>query len=256
MPPNLLVITSGPDAARATFRDEGRGLWSEAVALVLEKHGFVGLETATATQAESMALEEYDAIVAGRLTEDAWTRLLTERILALDIPVLLEAPLPAPLREAAGIARVKPTRQSYSLTVIDSELYELAAAYGAAPGGRVIPSISKPVDRDSRLDWQAVGGDYLDEAQAAAWREPGWDVERWLGLSDDVRVLAEWARSERSGTHPAIIARNNLIAVSCGLLSFVAQAHTSEPSDGAEWRSSPRTTGLEVVLLGLVDLLY
>jgi hypothetical protein len=47
-----------------------------------------------------------------------------------------------------------------------------------------------------------------------------------------------------------------IYALSFGLFAYLAQSHTAEPVAGAEHRTSPRTLGLEVLLLALLGQMY
>ena len=109
------------------------------------------------------------------------------------------------------------------------------------------------MDRNSQLDWEALANVPIGADQAAAWRVPSWDAERWSG-GGDLHEIAGWRSG--SGARGLAIAQAGTLRICCfSLLTFLAQMHTSEPTAGGEWRSSRRVTGL-TLLLGMVDAMY
>jgi hypothetical protein len=69
-------------------------------------------------------------------------------------------------------------------------------------------------------------------------------------------VLAAWYRHTPRERFPAVVARRNLVGCSIGLMSYLGQLHTSEPSPAGKRCTSPSALGLEALLMGLVDLLH
>ena len=111
------------------------------------------------------------------------------------------------------------------------------------------------VDRDSRLDWEALHEVPITHEQARAWRAVGWQTECWQ-LPPDAHTVAEWSRSREGRRYPAVVQLARLTLCSFGLLTYLGQTHTSEPTEGGEWRTSARSTGLEVLLMALIDEMH
>jgi len=249
----VLVVLGDRADEHAVFRDEGRGYWVAALRVVLEKHGVLRW----ASRSPTSLLTETDRLaplVIGRLPAARWTPELLARVQAHEGPVLLEAPVPLELLDLLGATAHGPLDRSLRLHVTDARTATAANGFGAAPGGEIEPTRIRPIDRDPALDWQLTPGVDVTPRQAEAWRRPGWDVEHW-SVGPDTAVLAEW-RSPAGGAWPAVVRRGTLTVASFGLLGAITQAHTSEPFDGAEMRSSPRTLGFEVLALALLAQLH
>lgn len=249
----MLFLHAAPDHQREILRQEGRGAWSVALPLVLEKHGILGLQTCTTETFAAMRRNREPVLVA-RLPADAWTPELIALVLASEAPMLLEAPLPSALMEAIGARREGDVPRDARLLATDGELHQAARARTGFVGGKLEPTLIRPIDRDPALAWDVCADSPMDPALASAWRAPGWDVERWQ-LEPGTEVLAQW-RLDRGDPCPAIVRRGTLFAASYGLFAALAQAHSGEPFGGAEARASPRTTGHEGILLALVDRLH
>jgi hypothetical protein len=98
----MLVVRADAGFAREIFRREGRGLWSQALPLVLEKHGYLGVELAGPEAMRRPDLwRRHGCAVVTRLPDDVWSDAVVERIAASDVPVLIEGPAPAAVRAAA-----------------------------------------------------------------------------------------------------------------------------------------------------------
>ncbi len=81
-------------------------------------------------------------------------------------------------------------------------------------------------------------------------------MERW-NRPEGVEVLAEWrALQPDAVAYPAVVRRENLTACALSLFAYLGQAHTGAPADGADHRPMPRVTGVEVLLLALIDDMY
>jgi hypothetical protein len=250
----LLFLHAGPDQQRQILRQEHRGAWSTALPLVLEKHGVLGLRTCTPETFAAMR-RDGEPVLVTRLPADAWTPELIALVLESDAPMLLEAPLPPPLLEAIGAHRDgDDVPRDAPLLVIDRELHRAARERTGFAGGRLGPTLVRPIDRDAALAWDVCADSPMDPAVASAWGEPGWDLERWR-LEPETEVLAQW-RPADGDPCPGLVRRGKIFVASYGLFAALGQAHSSEPVAGAESRASPRPTGHEGLLLAIVDRLH
>ncbi len=146
-------------------------------------------------------------------------------------------------------------RRRGGASVTDATLSAQAQAFGYPGGGRIAPPRANPDERERRVEWSTLDRVPLEADQAAAWREPGYDIERWT-IEPDVEVLAEWRAGASGERHPAIIRRGRFVAASFSLFAFLVRSHTAEPWYHGEQRRSPRSTGIEHLLLALVDQMY
>jgi hypothetical protein len=252
----LLFLHGRSDFARAVYRRERRGYWAAAFPLALEKHGYLSVEEAGPESLGDPELwRRHGCAVIARLPEPAWTAEAVEALVASGRPALLEGPLPPALREAIGIAAVEPMDREGLLTVTDAALASAVAARGGPASGRLKRPATRPVPIEPHMAWERIASVPIVPEQAAAWRAPGWDAERW-NVSSDVEVLAEWTPDAGGERAPAIVRRGPLVACAVGLLSGVGQMHTAEPWEPGEFWTSPRIIGIEQVLLALVDELH
>jgi hypothetical protein len=251
--PGLLFLHGGPEAAHAAYR-QGHADWSAALPVVLEKLGYLAFD---ARGPEGFAdMRRYDAALIARMPLGWWTPERVDVLLESRVPVLLEGPVPAALGRAVGVRDAAPLEREGRLMTSDRALADAAAAYGQGGGTRIQAAISRPVDRDAAVHWTAVDGVPITEAQAAAWREPAWNAESWQ-LDPDVEVLAEWLPETRLDERlPGIVRRGSVTACAFGLFAFLVQAHTSEPTSGAEFRSGSRCVALEHLLMAILDDLH
>jgi hypothetical protein len=249
----LLFLHAGPDHQRQILLQEHRGAWSTALPLVLEKHGVLGLRTCTPETFAAMRRDGEPLLVA-RLPADAWTPELIALVLGSQAPMLLEAPLPAPLLEAIGARREGDVPRDARLLATDGKLHRAARDRTGFAGGALGPTLIRSIARQAELAWDVCADSPMDPTAASAWREPGWDLERWR-LEPGTEVLAEW-RPATTDPCPGVVRRGTMFAATYGLFCAVAQAHSSEPVDGAESRSSPRVTGHEGILLAIIDQLH
>jgi hypothetical protein len=230
--------------------------FSGALPLVFEKHGHLAVETAGPSALSDPATYERHAVVVVAAQPPAvWTGAAQDALLAGSGHVVLEAPLPERVRTVLGVTAVVPQKPETTITVGDERLRERCALYGVAPGGRMAPATYKPVDRDSRLDWAALPGVPLPAEVAAAWRQVSWTAEQWT-VAGDVEILAAGRRSAKKDPYPAVVRRGRLTGIAVGLLEYVGRLQTSEPSLGGDWPSSPRGVGLEILVMGLVDMAF
>lgn len=252
----ILFIDGGDAAARASYRDEGRGYWSAATPVILEKHGFLSLDCAEPATLERVALQRYAAVVVAALREEMWTAELIEALSRCGRPLFLEGPLPSrALALVPGVSDRGPVEPDGTIYVTDTDVRAAAERYGFPPSGRLGTGISRPITRRPDLDWDQFPQIDITEEQAAAWRQPGWSATRWQ-VDAPARVVAEWISPDGETRSPGLVQSGNVFATAFGLLGFIGQSHTAEPFQGQEYRNWPRSTGLETLLLGLLDLMH
>ena len=250
----ILFIHGGDAHARAIFADSGEAYWSQALPLVLEKHGLLGVT-------ESHALEWddslHDAVLVAQQPAATWTHDRAESLARSSVPVLVEGPHSGPMLSVLGVEDHGGLPLDGSIQVRDAGLKEAASRYGIPPHWAVRPSGSSEIARPAELEWRALGVPITDE-QAAAWRTERLELRRWhVTDADAVETLAEWVSGDSpTERFPVIVRRDSLIACAFGLFDLLGRRHTSEPFDPGEWRTSPRSAGLEAILLGLVDEMH
>ena len=251
----ILFLHCGTEEARRAYREEARAEWSQAFPLVLEKHGYLGFssrDVSALTEPDLWA--HFDCAIVAALPAKAWTDEVVEGLLASGIPALLEAPLPPALMKALGAARLGFMQMPLTLSAVSKHVTDGCRRFGFAPGGRIDTRSVRPVPRQHDLDWANLRHVPLTERQAEVWRAPGWHAERW-SVTDESEVLGVW--SEATGTRsPAIVRRGNVTACAGSLFAYLVRAHTCEPWARGEFCSSPRSAGIEGMLLALVDELH
>jgi hypothetical protein len=251
--PGLLFLRGDPEQQRRVFRQEKRGLWSSALPLVLEKNGFMAFgEVDEDGLREALAGAAPDCLLVSRLTPEQGVRLAAP-LLDWGGPTMFEGPLPRELHAALGITATRPASGIGSVVAVAPGVSDRAREYGYPAGGHLGPPAVRDAIRNERTDWSRLNVP-ITAQQAQAWRNIGWDAEIWT-VQSDVRVLASW-ESGGGARSPAVVRRGHLTAASFGLFAALGQAHTSEPWDHNEYRSGPRVTGLETLLLALVDDLH
>lgn len=249
----MKLVLGGADLDRRVFVTEGRANWSSVLPLVLEKHGRLEFEVVGPEALEDPACVDDDAcMVITRLPEASWTHELVERLIARTAPTYVEGPLPRALAEGLHIRTANAPRFG-SLAVQSAAVAARARMLGSPAGGKIAETVLRPVDRDPRLDWQAIPNVPLTEPQATAWRSPGWDVEAWSFDGGKPEVLAKWTSADGARKSPAIARFGSLVVSSLGLIAFLGQMHTSEPSERGHRRSSHRVIGLETLLCAILD---
>jgi hypothetical protein len=256
----VLVIHGGDAEARRVFREQGRAYWAAAIETVLEKHGYLDVEVAGPERlADPGTWSEPRVVLVARLAPGAWTEEVADAARTGHAQVFVDGPLEAPLQRALVVRAVGPLDRECVLSIRDLRLRTGVQSRGVNPGGALAEARTEEVDIDERMLWPRTSAPLVPE-QAEAWRASGWDVERWElgGQPDDDRdVLAEIApTADRGARTPAIVRHGSLTGASFSLLAYLAQAHTSEPVDGAEARSNARTLALELTLLELVDEMH
>ena len=255
----LLFIDGGDEYARWVYEHERRGYWATAFPLMLEKHGhlcYVRGDVELLQQPERWP--DYDVVLVARLPDSAWTERAIRAAVEGSTPVVVEAPAPSAILESFGISASGGGVDDGSLVCTDPDLGTLARnTYGVAAGGPVTRPAWIRVSRMPEMDWQARPAVPLDRVQAASWRAPGWAVQHWaLDGDSKLDILAQWQTWGTSVRRPAVVRRGNLHLFALGVFGFLGQAHTAEPSDGAEHRGAPRVSGVEAFVLSLIDSIY
>ncbi|MHB8656847.1 MAG: methyltransferase domain-containing protein [Solirubrobacteraceae bacterium] len=255
----ILFIASGEELQRQVFETEGRAAWSDALPLVLEKHGFLALETAgPEALREREVLEGADVVLIGRLPEGCWGAEQLATIAEIRTPLLIDGPLPPQLASQLDIAVVEAEgeHEPSILAVADRELSRALGRYAPAGGGRISSANCVPLEIRGDLLWESLAEVPITAEQARVWRECSLDVQLWgeLGAATRLCDLVDDSRPELS--RPAIARRAGVVACSFDFFSLLVHRHTAEPIDGSQWRRAQRTLGLEAVLLGIVDLLH
>ena len=255
MTASILLIESGAGFAREVYEREGRGDWAQALPLVLEKLGYLGLETAApGALADPRSWERHAAILVPRLPAGSWTPRAVALAGSGRAQLLTELP-PRELHERLGILTAEPAAREGVVTATEPELAAAVEAASTTTNAYLQPPRSRPVDRDEGLGWDELGVP-IDAAQAERWRAPGWDAERWT-LSAEARPLAEWTDSGGGRERrPALIRRGPLLAASFSLFGFLGQQTTIQPFAGAEHLIWPRPFALEAMLAALLDEMH
>jgi ubiquinone/menaquinone biosynthesis C-methylase UbiE len=254
---SILLIDGGTDLAREVYEREGRADWAQAMPLVLEKLGYLGLQTARpAALADPRTWEQHAVILAPRLPAGAWTPRAVALAGSGKAQLLTEMP-PRELHDRLGILAAEPAGREGVVTVTEPGLAAAVAATSTMSNAYLQPPRSRPVDRADGLAWDQLGAP-IGEAQAERWRAPGWDAERW-SLSAEAQVLAEWRDTKKSGggeSRPALIRRGPLLATSFSLFGFLGQQTTIQPFAGGEHLIWPRPFALEALLAALLDEMH
>jgi SAM-dependent methyltransferase len=246
-------VHANDDFARRVFERERRGYWSAALPLVLEKHGYLELTVADdpAVLLDPATWDRYDVVLVARLPDEAWSAEVVAAASAARGGVIVEGPPPRALLEALDWT-AEPCSEEGAVVVRDRDLERRARGFGLGVGGVVEHSRPRAVRRREDLHWTAADVP-IDDAQATAWRAPGWDAAR-LVVSPETAVAADWTSG--GATTPAIARRGSLTVLSLSLFAYLGRRHTSEPFEGAQHLVAPRTGGLEAMLLALVDQAY
>jgi ubiquinone/menaquinone biosynthesis C-methylase UbiE len=252
---SILLIDGGASFAREVYEREGRGDWAQAMPLVLEKLGYLGLETAGPDAlADPRSWERHAAILAPRLPAGAWTPRAVALAGSGRAGLLAELP-PPELYDRLGILAAEPAAREGVVKATDPELAAAVGAASTTPNTYLQPPRSRPVDRDEGLGWEELGVP-IGAEQARRWRAPGWDAERW-SLSAEAQVLAEWRDKDAPRERrPALIRRGPLLAASFSLFGFLGQQTTVAPFAGAEHLIWPRPFALEALLAALLDEMH
>jgi hypothetical protein len=219
-------VHGGDEFAREIFGSRGRAYWSQAIHVVLEKHGYLDLDEAGPEILDNRdRLRQFGAILVAELPETAWSAAAIETLASSGVPFLLEGLVPIEVARLLGVEQLGRTTAPGGITVTDPVLRAEARAFGLEPGGTLSTSRIAPVDLDERFDWRNSPAVALDDAQAAAWETTSWEVERWSRPVGGT-ALCDWIGTESPADRfPAIVRRGSLIGCSFGIFSFLAQRH-------------------------------
>lgn len=255
MTASILWIDPGVGFARRVYEREGRGAWAQAMPLVLEKLGYLGLETAPpAALADPRTWERHAVILAPRMPAGAWTPEAVALAGSGRAQLLVELP-PRELHERLGILAAEPAAREGIVAATAPGLAAAVARTSTMSNAYLQPPRSRPVERAAGLGWAELGAP-IGVDQAERWRAPGWDAERW-SLSAEAEVLAEWTdagagREQR----PALVRRGPLTAASFSLFGFLGQQTTIQPFAEAEHLIWTRPFALEAMLAELLDEMH
>ena len=249
----VAIVHGGDTFARSVYENEGRGYWAIALPLVLEKHGYLDVSVLGAESLEDPDTWEcHAAVLVARLPDGAWSP--TAIALARQAPglALVEGPLPPELCVQLGVES-EPASREGRLIVMERALGRATHAFSPPVGSWVRGPTTRQTERDPKFNWNALDGVPIGQEQAAAWRAAGWDAQRW-SVPDNSEVLADWRRvDDETDRWPGVVRRAGLVGFAFGVFSFLGQVHTGAPADGDQWRSWPRTTALEALVLALID---
>ena len=251
-----MIVVPDADQQRRRFAADGEACWSAGLDVVLEKHGYLDVTVCGQDALSSPQLFATPrAVLVSALGSRAWSASAAHAAMSGPAQTFVEGPLPPQVRAVIGLTTTPaPLDRAGILEVADRSLLARAAMFGAPAGGRMGCGTSSTVDIVPQLHWSRNATIAITALQADAWRRPGWHATEIGPLPDEADVLATFApRGDKRDRRPAIIRRGCLTAAAVGLLSFIAQAHTSEPYRAGEWRTSPPTVGLEFALLALLD---
>lgn len=255
MTASILWIDAGAEHARGIYEHEGRGAWAQAMPLVLEKLGYLGLQTSgPAALADPLTWERHAAILVPRLPAGSWTPRAAALAGSGRAQLLVELP-PRALHDRLGILAAEPASREGVVTATEPRLAAAVAATSTLSNAYLQPPRSRPVERRDGLGWRDLGVP-IGAEQAERWRAPGWDAERW-SLSAEAELLAEWTDAGGSRERrPALVRRGPLIAASFSLFGFLGQQTTIQPFAGAEHLIWTRPFALEALLAALLDQMH
>ena len=247
----ILFVHGGDECARDAFA-KGRAYWSQALPLVLEKHGLVSVSV---QEVPGWSSESHDAVLVAGLPAEVWTRELAESLRDGTVPSLLEGPLPGDVLAVLGVEDLGKRPREGTVRVVDPALRQAASAYGMPVHADLAATTASEIARPAELEWRALGVP-LTDAQASAWRAEGWDVQGWrVSEPGDTETVAALSAPDHEDA-PAVVRRGSLLACCFGLFALLGRRHTSEPFEPGEWRTSLRSAGLEAMLLGLIDEMH
>jgi SAM-dependent methyltransferase len=250
---SILLISGGARHARDVYAREGRGDWAQAMPLVLEKLGYLGIATAApAALGDPSTWRRHAAILVPRLPRGAWPARALELIGSGRAQLLAELP-PPELRARLGILAAEPASREGRVRAVDRGLADAVAAASTRSNAYIHPPQSRPVERADGLAWEQLEVP-IGAEQAQRWRALGWDCERWRLERDGAEVLAEWTEAgEVEESRPALVRRGPLVATSFSLFGFLGQQTTVQPFERAEHLIWPRPFALEAMLAALLD---
>ncbi len=238
------------------FSEDGRPYWSSGFSIVLEKYGYLDHVEADVSSIGADDVHGCSVLLVGRLPEEAWSSELVALIAGAGRPTLLEGPLPQVARELVGVSAADPVSAIGRIVTASPDVRARAVALGYPAGGVVGDPVLSESIRTPLLDWRRLEEVQLTEAQSAAWNARAWDVSGWT-TGPDAEVLADWHPDDDAAhAMPAVVRRGHVVATAMSLLGYLVQRHSSPPFGVNEYRTSPRTTGLETLVLAIIDLLH
>ena len=251
---SILFVSGGAEYARRVFATERRGYWSQALPLVLEKHGYLGVKVAGPECLEdARTWEEHAVVLIARLAPEAWSAQTLALLAGGPAQVLIELPPPA-LEQRLGITATDASPAG-AVSPTAPELRARVADVSPLLSTRVQAPKHGPVDRSPETDWSRRGVP-ISAAQAAAWRSLGWDVRRWSS-NGTAEQLAEWVDTAAGGERwPAIVRHGNIVACCFSLFAYLGHGVTIEPFDGPEHVNWVRQIAVEAMLTALIDELH
>ncbi len=205
--------------------NQGRYFWTAAFEIVLRKHGFIGIETATALD------EAPDHIFLARetpLPADAHAR-----------PLLVESPMHEQTLSELGVE----VKRTFSLDRLQIILAEEAATQFALSIPQIIVS-DRSLPQHKRLTFAAK----LPEK----WRYPSIDVFE-LAVGTDWQPI--WILQHPDGDIPIAFRREKRVIFGFGLFDVLSRRHTTPPlSHGYEQITQfDSGTPIENALIALIE---
>ena len=251
---SILFVSGGAGFARRVFQTEGRGYWSQALPLVLEKHGYLDVAMSGPESLEDPATwEEHAVVLIARLPPEAWTEQALALVGAGPAQALVELP-PVTLEQRMGIISSEAPRAG-AVSPTQPELRDRVAEFSPLLSTRIQEPKRGPVDRRPETNWQQRSAP-ISAQQAAAWRALGWDVRRWQsdGTSEQ---LAEWVDTAAGGDRwPAVVRHGNVVACCFSLFAYLGHGTTIEPFEGGEHINWVRPIAVEAMLTAIIDDLH
>ncbi|HWH44412.1 MAG TPA: hypothetical protein VNT32_06750, partial [Thermoleophilaceae bacterium] len=169
---SILLVTGGVGFARQVFEGERRGYWSQALPLVLEKYGYLGVATAGPEALEDERTWQANAaVLVARMPEGAWSGRALERMRGGRAQALIELP-PPQLEEMLGVSG-SAADAAGAVSPVDEELRARVGELTPVLSTRLQPPQVRPVERSPETDWQRLDVP-IDGGQAEAWRALGW----------------------------------------------------------------------------------
>ena len=254
MTSRLLFVHGGRQRAREQFA-RGRGDWSQGLPVVLEKYGHLSFDVIAAEELDAVRdVERYACILVAALPESSSSRI-DEIALERDAPpCFLESPSPR-VQQALGVTRSEDAGTDGIVQTRSRELRRRAAQYGLSPSGRVQLPATRSVSYDHSLHWSALPDVGVSAEQASAWGAPCWHFRHWQ-VDRASEVLADWRSEATAPASPAVVRSGRVVGSAFELFAYLGQAHSSEPWPHGEFRNAPRTSGVEALLLAVIDELY
>ncbi len=252
----ILFVAPSRDAQRAVFSEQGRGLWSAALPAVLEKHGYLAIESAEQDAlADIDRLAGYDVVLVAQGPDDPWVDGRLGVVRERGVGLLLDGPPTPSARAELGIAGVEEITEPGTVQVRDRSLRVAAERFGTPTAGRIAMPLERSTGQRAGPQSGSAPELPITSEQAAAWNAQPWDAEAWSHAAGG-RVLMDWVGADTSQRSAAVVQWNNVVACSFGLFAFLAYAHSIGPIPAGQSQAASRSIGVEAALLGIIDLLH